>query len=581
MKCPSCQSDNPDEHKFCCACGHKLEMLCPQCQATNPPHYKFCGQCGYNLSSLSSTGTMTLARSGLITQVSQKALDMLGQLQNDMQGKPFSLFVERSDLVIFFSHLNELFSTTHKQTFEISLKHKKQNNIYVQIECRVAQSPSKANDAIELLLNEVTNERQAAVQLQNQQDLLGLIFSITNNVSTAGKKHLAPSMEDALKKITLFTQAQRSFIYGINRPLKRLEPLYQWQQPAAAPEESGAKFKNVPLYKVKHIIVRLHQEKKIVIQDLTTLVPPEDEELRTWLSDELGAAICYMIYSEKVPIGVIGTAQKSTDSQWTPESVALVQFFGNFIACHLPLAAHGFGTADASQSDRTGLQESDSPSTTDTLRTTIAAGVELPDADDHANTAPDVSQDPSAMDSWTMLPDMTQPMLFNKFPGNSSMERLPVFARDDGLVMITCPHCGSQESLPISQFDKLGTAIGVTCPCRNQFAAVLEKRRAVRKQVKLEGYFSVSGDLGPMTTEGSIWGPMMVIDLSKFGLRFSSEKAHLIHPGDILMVRFNLDNTNQALIHKSVKVISVSGFEVGCQFEGADSHDITLGFYFM
>ena len=47
------------------------------------------------------------------------------------------------------------------------------------------------------------------------------------------------------------------------------------------------------------------------------------------------------------------------------------------------------------------------------------------------------------------------------------------------------------------------------------------------------------------------------------------------------MVRFNLDNTNQALIHKTARVISVTRHGVGCRFEGADSYDITLGFYFM
>jgi hypothetical protein len=285
-----------------------------------------------------------------------------------------------------------------------------------------------------------------------------------------------------------------------------------------------------------------------------------------------------MIYAEKVPVGVIGVAQKSTGSPWTPESVELVQFFGNFIAGRLPFAAHGLGTAGSSRSGRNRTQKPDPPTKADTLNTTIDAEVEHPHAIGPSDKAP---EEPAALDSWTMLPDMTQPMLFEKYSGNPSMTEQPVFARDDGLAIITCPHCGSQESLPVAQFDKLGNAIGVTCPCRNQFTAVLEKRRSVRKHVQLEGYFSVSGDLGPMAAEGSIWGPMTVIDLSKFGLRFKSEKAHLVHQGDLLMVRFNLDNTNQAPIHKSVKVISVSGMEVGCRFEGADSYDITLGFYFM
>jgi len=577
MQCPSCQSDNPDGQKFCGACGHELEMLCSQCKAANPTHFKFCGQCGANLAATAASGTMTLARSGLITQVGRTALDMLGYRQVEMQGKPFSLFVERSDLVIFFSNLNELLSTKKDQTFEISLKHEKKNNIYVQVEGHVLQ----ADDAVELLFTEVTDLRQAAAQLQSQQDLLGLIFSVTNNISTAGKKHLAPSIKDALKKISLFTKAEGAFIYGFNRPLKHLEPIYQWQKPSLPSPGNNAKFRSVPLIKVKHILVRLHQEKQIVIHDATELSLPEGDELRTWLGGDLGAAICHMIYTEKVPTGVIGVIQKPRGNPWTPESVALVQFFGNFIAGRLPYAIQGHKTTDDSRFQGTGAQKPNVPSEADTANAAIEVNVENPDMNGQSNGMLNTPEDQAVMENWTGLPDMTQPMQFEKTSGNLSLERQPVFSRDDGLVLVTCSRCGSRESLPIAQLDKLGNAIGVTCPCRNQFVAVLEKRRSVRKQVQLEGYFSVSGDLNPTADEGSIWGPMMVIDISKFGLRFSSEKAHLIHPGDQLMVRFNLDNTNQALIHKPVKVISVSGFEVGCQFQGEDSYDITLGFYFM
>ncbi|MBW1814083.1 MAG: PAS domain-containing protein [Deltaproteobacteria bacterium] len=107
---------------------------------TNLPDSKFCGQCG---SSLPMVGSITLARSGLITLVGQKTLDMLGYDQGEMHGKPFSLFVESADLVIFFSRLNEMLSGAKKQSFEIALKRKNKNNIYVQLECWAECRPSK------------------------------------------------------------------------------------------------------------------------------------------------------------------------------------------------------------------------------------------------------------------------------------------------------------------------------------------------------------------------------------------------------------------------------------------------------
>lgn len=49
MKCPACQTRNPDHQKFCGECGAKLETVCPNCGGSNPPAYKFCGQCGHGL----------------------------------------------------------------------------------------------------------------------------------------------------------------------------------------------------------------------------------------------------------------------------------------------------------------------------------------------------------------------------------------------------------------------------------------------------------------------------------------------------------------------------------------------------
>jgi class 3 adenylate cyclase/tetratricopeptide (TPR) repeat protein len=49
MKCPKCQSENPDERKFCRECGAKLLPVCPQCGYENLPGDKFCGGCGKGL----------------------------------------------------------------------------------------------------------------------------------------------------------------------------------------------------------------------------------------------------------------------------------------------------------------------------------------------------------------------------------------------------------------------------------------------------------------------------------------------------------------------------------------------------
>ncbi len=49
MKCSQCQSQNPEDAKFCNACGARLEPACPGCGRINPPGSNFCNGCGNNL----------------------------------------------------------------------------------------------------------------------------------------------------------------------------------------------------------------------------------------------------------------------------------------------------------------------------------------------------------------------------------------------------------------------------------------------------------------------------------------------------------------------------------------------------
>ena len=121
--------------------------------------------------------------------------------------------------------------------------------------------------------------------------------------------------------------------------------------------------------------------------------------------------------------------------------------------------------------------------------------------------------------------------------------------------LLACSKCGSRETILVTEFDKLGNAVRVKCSCGNHFVAIMERASRHSQTGPDSGVFFDEWRFGPCGFgTNNVWGPMMVVDLSKHGPPFlQRKKSHLISTGSLLTVRFNLDNANQALIHKMVR----------------------------
>jgi len=64
MKCPKCQTENPEGMRFCGHCGAKLERVCPQCNFSNPPQFRFCSDCGHDLGMPEASSPIDLIEAG-------------------------------------------------------------------------------------------------------------------------------------------------------------------------------------------------------------------------------------------------------------------------------------------------------------------------------------------------------------------------------------------------------------------------------------------------------------------------------------------------------------------------------------
>jgi class 3 adenylate cyclase/tetratricopeptide (TPR) repeat protein len=49
MKCPECQTENPEGKKFCRRCGIEMKVVCPRCGAMLQLDDTFCGDCGFKI----------------------------------------------------------------------------------------------------------------------------------------------------------------------------------------------------------------------------------------------------------------------------------------------------------------------------------------------------------------------------------------------------------------------------------------------------------------------------------------------------------------------------------------------------
>ncbi|MGD9317552.1 MAG: adenylate/guanylate cyclase domain-containing protein, partial [Anaerolineae bacterium] len=56
MRCPRCDTENPDQAKFCLNCGARLAAVCPRCQAPLPTQARFCTECGRQVATPSPSG---------------------------------------------------------------------------------------------------------------------------------------------------------------------------------------------------------------------------------------------------------------------------------------------------------------------------------------------------------------------------------------------------------------------------------------------------------------------------------------------------------------------------------------------
>lgn len=151
-----------------------------------------------------------------------------------------------------------------------------------------------------------------------------------------------------------------------------------------------------------------------------------------------------------------------------------------------------------------------------------------------------------------------------------------VFANTQGEVTLICPHCSNTKSVNLAKYQSTQIQIQAKCGCGYIFEIDdirRNLRKFYRKNANLNGsYLRVSDETK---------GIMKVKDLSYSGMRFKIEKEDDIEIGEILGVRFILNDEKKTEVNTSVIVKNKQGRYIGVEFCNSQAYEMELIHYLL
>jgi hypothetical protein len=138
---------------------------------------------------------------------------------------------------------------------------------------------------------------------------------------------------------------------------------------------------------------------------------------------------------------------------------------------------------------------------------------------------------------------------------------------------VTCPHCDKSKRLNFAKQKPSHEPLKVKCACGNSFKIIIELRSYYRKRTRLHGHYA--------TPDSNKSGSIIIEDLSFTGLGFRTRLPHSLQLGEVIALRFVLDNKAQSEVQKKAIVRRIQGYFIGAQFCDLQAFDKQLGYYLM
>ena len=507
----------------------------------------------------STTGLISLDKSGLINGVNQRAIDMLAADRSFLLKKPISLFITPEDQAIFYLNRSRIFSGTEDRPFEIKLKTRAGVIWSARIRAQPMETPAQQLPGMLLAVEDITPYRQAVEALQLKEYAINLLFSIIDDLSVWSAADIDEIITYSLEKVGLVSSADRVYLCLFHEGKTRLSITHEWLSDAI--ESPGPTRTGTTVETYAGLLGQMKKGNTISVSSVDRLSQADRIAHDGFHAQGVQSFLMAPLFYGRSLLGVIGCDAVRQPLEWPLETRRLVQCVGVTIIHALIRRQAGRTSAD----NRSTLFQFIPPSMpTDGDNLLEYEGpIEIVDADEV--DSPDMEKE-----HWH----------FEEGEPHDPGLVITALLKNGKTANIACKNCNRQKLLDISEIRAVGTRLKATCTCGKTMYVKIELRREHRKSVKLEGVY-IRGPGDRIALKSDDWGRIQVCDLSRNGIGFKAFGKPDLRIKDRFRVKFTLDNTARSVVQKQVVVRSVAKETIGCQFIGQDPCDVTLGFYMM
>ena len=504
----------------------------------------------------STTGLISLDKSGLIDGVSSRAVGMLGADKSYLMKKPISLFIASEDQAVFFINRSRIFAGAQKEPFELKLKTKSGTTWSARVHAQPVKTPDQHLPGMLLAVEDITPYRQALEALQLKEYFVNLLFSIIDDLSVWSPADIDQVIVYSLEKVGLVSGADRVYVCLFHDRKTRLSITHEWLGDGVG--TPAPRLQNTRLNAFSRVLGHVKKSSTISVANIDTLNAVDYAAHEGFHAPGVKSFLFTPLFYGRYLLGIIGCDAVKQPVDWPSETQSLVKCVGSAIVNALIRRQAQRATAAVREtilqfvapgprSDGDDLIDYDGP-------------IEIIDSETEEEKEADWHFEEGEPDDPELL--------------------ITALLKDGKTANMACKHCNRQRLLDISEIRSIGTRLKATCTCGNTMYIKVELRREQRKRVNFDGVF-IRGRGERLALKSDDWGRIQIDNISRHGIGFKLFGKQDVRVNDRFRVKFTLDNTASSVIQKAVVVRSVAGETIGCQFVGQDACDVTIGFYMM